>query len=54
VNEDRGSMKNRIYLKTIAFLLCLIGISVLLFIVFGLIENIIDKGGLLEYLKSKI
>jgi len=36
-------MKNRIYLKTIAFLLCLIGISVLLFIVFGLIENIIDK-----------
>ncbi len=36
-------MKNRIYLKAMAFLICLIGISVLLFVVFGLIENVIDK-----------
>lgn len=36
-------MKNRGYSKIIAFVICLIGISAAMIIVFGLIENVIDK-----------
>ena len=36
-------MKNRIQNTAVAFFLCLIGISAAMVIVFGLIENVIDK-----------
>lgn len=36
-------MKNRIYVKVMALLVCLIGISALLVVVFGLIEHVVNK-----------